>query len=348
VDLDLTDDQEALRAALRDFFDEEAPPSVARAAEPLGFDAGLWDKVVKLGLTAVAVPEERGGAGGGFLELALAAELLGRSLAPVPLLEVAVATSLLASLPPTDALEPVVSACVAGDLLPTFAPHAAVGSVGSVGSVARLVPAGAVADAVIVLRGEELVLVRQTDKPVPAVPNLGAMPVADCRIPPEAPVVAAGPDALDAHRRAVARWRALTAVALMGIASRSLQLGVEYVLQREAFGVLVGSFQTVQHRLADDATNLEGSRLLAYKGAWAQDVDHPRAFELATMAFLFCAETAFTTASDSLHFHGGYGYSLEYDIQLYFRRAKAWALAAGDLRAGYAALARDLFGKEAA
>jgi alkylation response protein AidB-like acyl-CoA dehydrogenase len=93
VDLDLSDDQEALRSALRDFFEKEAPTEVVRAAEPLGFDAALWRKVVGLGLGAIAVPEERGGGGAGFVELAIAAEILGRTLAPVPLIEAAVATT---------------------------------------------------------------------------------------------------------------------------------------------------------------------------------------------------------------------------------------------------------------
>jgi alkylation response protein AidB-like acyl-CoA dehydrogenase len=61
------------------------------------------------------------------------------------------------------------------------------------------------------------------------------------------------------------------------------------------------------------------------------------------MSFLFASETAFRTASESLHFHGGYGYTLEYDIQLYFRRAKAWPLVDGDRRTGYAELAHLLY-----
>ncbi len=304
---------------------------MVRAAEPLGFAAPLWTKIVKLGVTSVAVPEDRGGGGGGFVELAIAAELLGRSLAPVPLIEAAVATTLLASLPATEELEPIVEAAVTGELLPTLALHPA-------GDVARLVPAGAIADVVVVRRGEELVVVRQPEKPEPAIPNLGAVPIATCAVPADAPVVASGSLATTAHRRAVAQWRALTGVALVGLGRRALEIGLEYVLEREAFGVVIGSFQTIQHRLADDATALEGARLLAYKGAWAQDVGHPQAAELAAMSYLFAAETAFRTASDCLHFHGGYGYTLEYDIQLYFRRAKAWALAAGDPRAAYAVL----------
>jgi alkylation response protein AidB-like acyl-CoA dehydrogenase len=333
VNLDFTDEQQALRETLRDFFEKESPTAVVRAAEPLGFDASLWRKVAELGLSGVAVPEDRGGGGSGFVELAIAAELLGRSLAPVPLIEAAVACGLLASLAGPDVVEPVV----AGELLATLALRPADGE------VARLVPAGAVADLVVVLRGEELLLVEQPDKPAAALPNLGSMPLADCPVPAGTRVLARGPRAVAAHRGAVRHWELLTAAALAGMAARALDIGVEYVLQRRAFGVLIGSFQTIQHRLADNATAIDGARLLAYKAAWACDARLPDADGLATASFLFASETAFKTASESLHFHGGYGYTLEYDIQLYFRRAKAWPLVAGDPRGMYASLAHRLY-----
>jgi alkylation response protein AidB-like acyl-CoA dehydrogenase len=336
VNLDFTDEQQVLRGTLREFFEKESPAAVVRAAEPLGFDASLWRKAAGLGLAAIAVPEDRGGGGSGFVELAIAAELLGQSLAPVPLIEAATASSLLASYAGRRVLEQVV----AGELLATLALHPVAGE------VARLVPAGAVADLVVVLRGEELLLVEQPAKPAAAIPNLGAMPLADCPIPAGAVVLARGPEAVAAYRRAAAQWQLLTAAALVGIASRALEIGTGYVLQRRAFGVLIASFQTVQHRLADNATAIDGARLLAYEAAWAHDAGRPAAASLASMAFLFASETAFKTAADSLHFHGGYGYTLEYGIQLYFRRAKAWPLVAGDPRAGYARLAHRLYGPE--
>lgn len=342
MDLGFTDEQEALRDTLRAFFDKESPTTVVRASEPLGFDAALWRKTADMGLAAIAVPEEYGGGGGGFVELAVAAEALGRYLAPVPLIEASVANLLLTSLPVAADHEPLVSRCVAGDLLATFAPHPAVDG------VARLVPAGAVADAVIVLDGDDLVLVRPSDRgpgnPAAAAPNLGTQPLADCRIDSgSSTVLARGPEAVAAHERALRRWELLTGAALVGLGERALEIGVEYVLQRRAFGVLIGSFQAIQHRLADVVTALDGARLLAYEAAWAQDEDLPEAGTLATMARLFAAESAFRTASESLHFHGGYGYTLEYDIQLYFRRAKSWALAGGDPRAAYARLAQRLY-----
>jgi alkylation response protein AidB-like acyl-CoA dehydrogenase len=333
VILDFTDDQQALRDTAREFFEKESPAAVVRAAEPRGFDAGLWRKTVELGLASIAIPEGRGGGGGGLVELAIVAELLGASLAPVPLIEAAVGAGLLASLAGDSVLEPVV----AGEQMVTLALHPVIGD------VARLVPAGAVADLVVALRGDELLLLRRPDKPVAAIPNLGAMPLADWLVPADAIVLAKGAAAVAEYRKTVARWQALTGMALVGLAAKALEIGIEYVRQRQAFGVLIASFQTIQHRLADNATALEGARVLAYQAAWAQDVDLATADTLASTSFLFASETAFKTASESLHFHGGYGYTLEYDIQLYFRRAKAWPLVAGDRGAGYAELARRLY-----
>jgi alkylation response protein AidB-like acyl-CoA dehydrogenase len=63
------------------------------------------------------------------------------------------------------------------------------------------------------------------------------------------------------------------------------------------------------------------------------------------MAFLFCGELAQTSATRSLHYHGGYGFSMEYDIQMYFRRSKGWMLALDDPAREYQALAERMYGK---
>jgi alkylation response protein AidB-like acyl-CoA dehydrogenase len=139
---------------------------------------------------------------------------------------------------------------------------------------------------------------------------------------------------------------ALTAAALAGLARGALDLGVDYAKARRQFGVAIGAFQAVQHRLADVATAVEGARWLAYEAAWAQSEDPGRASALASMAMLFSAASAEQAASASLHFHGGYGFMLEYDIQLYFRRAKGWALVNGDPGREYRRLAALLFGTE--
>jgi alkylation response protein AidB-like acyl-CoA dehydrogenase len=344
MDLDLTEDQLALREMVEGFTTKESPIAVVRDAEPLGFDPRLWHHVVAMGLPSMAVPEAAGGGGAGILDLAVAVEQLGRALSPVPVIEAAVATLTLAESAgdTPGATAALAEAAVAGELMVTLAVQPAADG------VARLVPAGAVADAVLALDGDELVVTRQHDispeHPAPAVPNLGSLPLADRSLHTgERIVVARGTAAVDAHHRAVQRWQLLTAVAQVGAGDRALELGLEYVMERRAFGVLIGSFQAIQHRLADDVTALEGARLLAYEAAWAHDAGAADAARLAAMAFLFASETAFTTAAHCLQFHGGYGYTLEYDIQLYFRRSKAWTLLAGDPRAGYADLAHRLY-----
>jgi alkylation response protein AidB-like acyl-CoA dehydrogenase len=117
----------------------------------------------------------------------------------------------------------------------------------------------------------------------------------------------------------------LTANAIVGMGARSLEIGVEYVTERQAWGVPIGSFQSIAHRLADSATAIDGARLLAYEAAWAADAQPSRASELAAMAFAFATESARDATYRSLHFHGGYGFMMEYDVQLYFRRVRAWA-----------------------
>jgi alkylation response protein AidB-like acyl-CoA dehydrogenase len=350
VNLDFTDRQQEFADVVRGFFDKETPIEVVRAAEPLGFDRGLWDKAVQMGLTGMTVPESRGGGGAEMVDVAIVAECLGEHLAPVPVVEAVVATHLLAETTEkgkaagagADDLPELVTGAVEGRLMATLALHPVLAG------TARLVPAGAVADLVVALDGERLVLIRQdggeAERPPAAVPNLGALPVADCPLDGARTVVLAeGAGAVDAYRRAVSRWRLLTGTALAGLGARALAIGREYVLERRAFGVLIANFQTVQHRLADNVTSLEGARLLAYEAAWAQDAGLASADSLATMAFLFAAETAGKTTADSLQVHGGYGYTLEYDIQLYYRRAKAWPLVAGDPRHLYAGLAQGLY-----
>jgi alkylation response protein AidB-like acyl-CoA dehydrogenase len=347
MDLSYSDQQRDLRESLATFFSKESTPERVRAAEPSGFDRGLWEKIAAMGLPSMAVAQDLGGGGGGLLDLVLTAEEFGRRIPPAPLIESAVATNLLARVQgarATEAAQELLAEAVAGDSLVSVAlePLRA--------GVAQLAPAGAVADAVLALDGDDLVAFRSEVNPrspldVPL--NLGTSPLADRGAGiDEGVVLASGPDARAAYDRARQEWQLLMAAALVGLAQTALDMGSAYAQQRQAFGVLIAWFQTVQHRLADAITDLEGARLLTYEAGWSADVGLANAPALSAMAFRFASEVAFRIAAESLHVHGGYGYTLEYDIQLYFRRAKAWPLAFGDPRAGYQELATQLFEHE--
>jgi alkylation response protein AidB-like acyl-CoA dehydrogenase len=334
VDLDLDDDQRAVREAFGSLFAKFSSPDDVRAAEPTDFDPRLWARLVETGAPTMAVPAAAGGGGGALLDLALVAEERGRYLAPVPLTEGAVAARLLAACGARGAVDEIA----AGERVATVALHPAVDG------VARLVGAGTVADLVVALDGEELVLAASTARP-PARPAaafppgsghrlLGAGTLADRPVVDgvgvRREVLATGAEARRRWHRAVDEWKTLTAAALAGLARGALELTVDYVRERRQFGSPIGAFQSVAHRLVDVATEVEGVRLVALETAWTADHDPARLAGAAASAFALAAETAQRTAALGLHFHGGYGFMLEYDIQLYFRRAKAWTLAYGD------------------
>ena len=327
----LSEDELAVRDAFQDFFTNESPPTVVRAAAAgAGFDRSLWDALAAMGAPGMALPESIGGAGASLIDLAVVAQVAGAHLAPVPLIEHAVAARLLAEAGGHDDL---AAALAAGSLVATVAlrpPN---------DGTARLVPAGAVAD-VVVHHHEGRTGVTHAEAPGTRLPNTADLPLAH-RV-----VTDAGPVAADAAAwgRAIDEWRALTAVAYVGLAQRAIEIGVDYAKERIQFGVLIGTFQAVQHGYADAATRVEGAHLLAQRAIWALETGQPGASRLAGMALLFAAESARFATDRSLQYHGGYGFSEEYDIQLYHRHATSWLLQLGEPAAEYARLAEAEFG----
>ena len=349
MDLGTSVEQDQLVDAFSSLYARHSTPERVRAAEPLGFDEALWGQLRELGTTAMAVDEAHGGWGATMVDLALVAEQHGRFVAPAPVIEAQVAARLLARAGAAGA--EALAAALAGESLVTLALHPAAGG------RAGLVPAGAVADAAIVLDGDRLVLA-PLDGARQAVGNMGSMPLADVDLAAGAAggpgggadgvvELASGAAARALHDAAVDDWLVLTAAALVGIGARALDIGVEYVKERKAWGVPIGSFQAIAHRLADSATALDGSRLLAYKAAWAADGEPERAGELGAMAFAHAYESARDATYRSLHFHGGYGFMMEYDVQLLYRRARAWANVYAEPAAVYRRVADKRYGRAA-
>jgi alkylation response protein AidB-like acyl-CoA dehydrogenase len=329
VDLDPTDEQQSIVDVFGGLAERTVPLERVRDHEPVGYSPELWAQLVAVGAPGMAVPEAAGGSGATLLDLALAVEALGRRLAPAPLIEHAVTARLLAR---ADALPAEV---VAGERIATLALRPVPDG------VARLVPAGAVATTVVAFDGTNLTTI--DGEPGVHVPNLASAPLAD-RLLDGARVLASGKRAAQLHREAVDEWRALTASALVGLGLGALEIGVRYVTEREQFGVPIGSFQSLQHTLADVSVALDGAQLLARKAAWARDATPDDAPALAAMAFLFAAEQAQRASDRALHFHGGYGFMEEYDIQLFYRRAKGWANVLDEPAREYAHLADLRYG----
>jgi alkylation response protein AidB-like acyl-CoA dehydrogenase len=326
MDCTLNETQLAVRETFERFFEKESPPQRVRAAEPLGFDPELWARLTATGVVAMGVPEDEGGSGAGLTELVFVAREYGRRLAPVPLVESVVAARLLSQFEPARAAE-WYGQLLAGEKIATLALRPA-----DRGG-RRLVPAGAVADLVVALDGDRLLVAPIAgESPRRSPDNLGSQPLADCSLDTGAVVLAAGRQARTAYEAALAEWKVLTAAALVGLSEQAHAIALDYIKIRKAFGITIGNFQTVAHRMADDAVLIDGAYLLCLEAAWATDERLGDAARLSSMAFIDATETAGKTAGDALHVHGGIGFTMECDIQLYFRRAKAWSLVYADPR----------------
>jgi alkylation response protein AidB-like acyl-CoA dehydrogenase len=315
VDLNLSDEEQQLVDAFGALYAKESSTERVRTAEALGHDAELWARLKENGALEMAVDERSGGWGASLLDLELVAEQHGRYLGSAPLVEAQVAARLLARLG-TAAARALLDEALAGSRLVTLALHP------PKNGVLSFVPAGAVADDVVYFDGGK-VLHAVADRRT-AVKNIGSLPAADIAVPSSVVELASAATARGGFDVALDEWMVLIAGSLVGIGARSIEIGVEYVKERKAFGVPIGSFQAVSHGLADAATGVEGSLLLTREAAWSAAVQPKRTPELAALAFGFSAEAAREASYRALHYHGGYGFMVEYDAQLYWRRAKAW------------------------
>jgi alkylation response protein AidB-like acyl-CoA dehydrogenase len=336
VDLRLSDEQRAVRETFAALMRKESTPQRVRIAESTGIDKALWQSYAQVEALGIGIPSDHGGADGGLLELALIAEEAGRRLAPIPIAETAAAARLLGRLGEKELLEPVLT----GSNIVSLA-------TGSRPVRDQLLVDGAIAHAVLAFDGESVLYVTRPDGQ-PTIPhrNLGGLPLA--RWDPDADAtgrsLAEGEPARAEFARALDDVRVLRAAALTGLAGEAVQIGSEYAKVRMAFGQPIGMYQAVAHPFADILGALDGAQLLVQKACWALDSEHDDGPALASMAFVFAAETAYQASQHSLHVHGGYGFTEEYDIQLYYRRAKAWTVAFADPRRELLVLADRRFG----
>ena len=334
----LDDTQQAVRDTFASFFERGSTSEVVRGSVPLGFDEKLWRSLQELRAVAMGVPEEAGGDGAGLVELVLAAEQAGRFLAPVPFVETVVAARLLAR---TGAAgRGALDEAMDGTRLITVALHA------HKAGQPELVPAGAIADGVVALVGDELVLLDVTTPPR-LVANQGDAPLAFYDLADPAyprTVLASGAEATALLAQAVREWKLVTAGALIGLAAGALAQGLDFAINRIAFGVPITNFQAISHPLVNVSMAITGARRLLWKAAWYADHEPDEQPGLIPMAYLAAVEAGMFAPTVGTHVQGGFGFTLESDMHLFFKRAKGWVLVAGDPRRELDTIAEAVLG----
>ena len=264
----------------------------------------LWRRLARAGVFGLAIPEEYGGLGALPVELAVALVELGRHAVPGPLVETVTAAVLLSGADPA-----------AKRLLPSLASGETMATVAYEGAYAL---DGDAADLHLALTRDGL---RLSPGHGPLRPSLDPAR----RLTPLAP----GGELLTPDpplARALAYARLATAAQALGVGLALLDRTVAYVGQRTQFGVPVGSFQAVKHRLADAKVALEFARPLLFGAALTLDPA-----DLAAAKVTAC-EAAYRTARTALQLHGAIGYTAEYDLSLWLTKARALRTAWGTPR----------------
>ncbi|MFA9401379.1 MAG: acyl-CoA dehydrogenase family protein, partial [Acidobacteriota bacterium] len=123
---------------------------------------------------------------------------------------------------------------------------------------------------------------------------------------------------------------AMMGATFTGVARAALEYAIDYAKERVQFGRPIGSFQAIKHKCADMMVEVESARSASYYAGWAAAEGAEDLPVAAALAKAFCSDTYFRCAAESLQIHGGVGFSWEYDVHLYFKRAKSTESFLGD------------------
>ena len=374
MDLMPTEEETMLKTSARDFLEAECPPSLARDMETdeNGYPADLWKKLADLGWLGLALPEEYGGQGLPLTYLGIVIEELGRAIAPVPFHSTVVTALTIASDGTDEQRGTVLPAVAQGDMVlawalteedPRLKPETvhtdakADGDDFLINGTKLFVDNFSVADKCLIVcrtapasANDEGISLFVVDTNSPDMSHIPLITMAkdkqsevifdNVRVPKTAlvgelnlgwPVV----------ERMLEQATVLLCAQMVGAARKDAEMGIEYSKNRVAFGRPIGAFQSVGHMCADMIMWVDGGQLLTYEALWKMDQGLPAGVEVS-QAKSFCNEKCEAVVRTSQTIHGGIGFMMEFDLQLWFRRVSAWTMRLGTTHEHRAKIAQAL------
>lgn len=371
MDFSFSPEQEELRGYAARWLERNSSSLQVRALMDTsdGFDRAQWMAMAEMGWQSMAIPEEHGGAGFGFLELFVLLEEQGRALLSAPFFStVVMAATALAGGTERQRSE-WLPRIATGDLIATVA-HAEPGGGWrredvrleavedgdgwNLTGVKGFVLDGLVADLIVVaartVDGVELMLVPATADGLTIRPldvmdqtrKQAEITFDAVRVPRDA--LLGGPGQGGAIlERVLERAAVALAAEQVGGAQRCLDLAVAYAKDRRQFGRPIGSFQAIKHKCADMQVRVEAARAAASYAAWAIATDSDEQALVVPVAKAYCSQAFYHCAAETIQIHGGIGFTWEHDAHLYFKRAKSSELMFGDPTSHRRRLADQLF-----
>lgn len=358
MDLDFTPEQDLLRDSVRRACERHCGLDVVRKLEndPIGHAPALWHSLAELGVLGLVIDEKYGGSGMTMIDAAVVYEELGRAIVPTPHFVSAVLAAGLIARSSNESLK--------ADLLPKIASGEAIVTVASLEPDSSFAPAGVqlaatrhgdgwrlsgakrhvpfaqAASQMIVLaradasRDESGVIAVLVDTTAPGVSltqQLAVASDAQFRVDFDDVAVAAS-SVVHGEGAAWPAWHetmldgaTLLAAQAAGGARAALELARNYANTREQFDKPLAAFQAISHYLADAVTTVDGAQTLAWEAAWAR-TEGRSVQTLAPMAKSYACQTFRKVTATAVQIFGGNGFTVEFDIQLYFRRAKSMQL----------------------
>jgi alkylation response protein AidB-like acyl-CoA dehydrogenase len=349
MNLDLSEEQQMIIDMTRGMLDEHCSVDVVRSTEddPKGYPDELWKQMGELGLNGLLIPESHGGGGLSLLEAAYVYEELGRAMAPVPhFVSCVMSAGVLLEAGSEAQKQEWLPKIADGSAILTSAWYEPDHGQGEAGiqleakrdgddyvltGVKRSVPYASSAERLLVLArsdaGVELLLVDPDAEGIRSsfFKSQGREP--HYRLDFDAVRVKAS-ERIGEPGSGWTTWDKvmhdgiiLLAAQAIGGANRCLMETVAYANERVQFDKPLGAFQALSHYMADASTHIDGGRVLVYEAAWNRSRGRSIA-RLAPMAKLFCCETYRETTRVCAQIWGGVAFTIEYDQQMFFRRAK--------------------------
>jgi alkylation response protein AidB-like acyl-CoA dehydrogenase len=362
LDLKFSAEQEMLRETVRGVCATTAPLSVVRELEddPVGYSPELWKQLAHLDLLGLQLPEQYGGSGMTAVEGVVLYEEFGRSLAPSPHFVSSILSGGALALSGSDALkEEWLPRIVSGEAILTPAWLEPENGFGPRGVQVRAVPDGdgfvltgtkrhvafaSSASRLVVLArtgdasGDvDLFVVDPSDPGVSLTQQMTVAGDTQYRVDFDHVRVTAD-DRIGGPGTGWSTWDAvmhdgiiLAGAQAVGGAQYAMEITVQYAKDRQQFDKPLGAFQALAHYLADAVTSVDGAEVLVHEAAWARSEGRDVA-KLAPMAKLYACRTFRDVTATAQQIFGGIGFTVEFDIQLYFRRAKQLQISWWDTR----------------
>ena len=363
MELGFDETQQMLKNSAREFLAQECQPTLVRAMEEdeKGYSPQLWRQMVDLGWTGLAFPEEYGGTGGSFMDLAVLLEEMGRALVPGPFFSTVILGGLTVLDAGSDAQkQDLLTRICQGQVIMTLAltePSATFHPWGVqvqarsegddyiINGTKLFVPDAHVSNVMIVAartsQSEDprssitAFLVPTDSQGIRATPLHTVASDKQCEVifndvrVPASQVLGEVGKGWPIIEMALQRAAAGKCAETLGGAEAVLEMTVEYAKQRVQFGRPIGTFQAVQHHCANIATDVECCRYIAYQAVWRLAEGLPAATEVS-MAKAWVSEAYRRVCALSHQSHGAIGFTKEHNLQLYTRRARAQEVAFGD------------------